>query len=200
MEKYEFDINMRTGDMFAFMARQQYTGLRGMFDLIINVIVVLCLVLNWENYDLTARLLLFFVLFLFDVYLPVNLYVRARIQVKNAERFQEGTHYLITGEGITVSQGEESVELLWGHLQKYKATGKRIYVYTSRITAFIFPKEQIGSEAYDFLIKRLKANKAEFGMKSLDTAKCVVPQDKDAAGDTDGTVGADGTGEHSENT
>lgn len=177
MEKREFDINMRTGDMFAFMARQQYTGFRGLFTLIINIIVLLCLVLNWENYDLTARLLLIFVLILFDVYLPINLYVRARVQVKTAERFQTVTHYLITEEGITVSQGEESIELLWGHLQKYKAAGKRIYVYTSRITAFIFPKEQIGNDAYEFLLKQLKANKAEFGMKSLDTAKCTVSED-----------------------
>lgn len=177
MEKHELDISMETGDVFAYLVRQQFLGLRGLVNLVMNVIIVLCLVLNWENYDTTARLLLFMLLFLFDIYVPVTMYLRAKSQSGAAKENQTFTHYLVSDEGITVSQGEESIELLWGHFQKYKKSEKRIYVYTSRMTAFIFPKNQIEDSAYEFLLGKLKENKSDFGTKPLNTAKHIVPEE-----------------------
>lgn len=182
MEKHEFDISMETGDVFAYLARQQFLGLRGLVNLALNVIIVLCLVFNWENYDTTARLLLFLLLFMFDIYVPVTMYLRAKSQSGAAKENQTLTHYIVSNEGITVSQGEESIELLWGHFQKFISSSKRIYVYTSRLTAFIFPKSQIEDSAYEFLLKKLRENKSDFGTKPLNTAKHIVPEEnKDEA-------------------
>ncbi|MGN0165649.1 MAG: YcxB family protein [Lachnospiraceae bacterium] len=176
--KKEFDVKMSRNDVFAFLLRQQCTGMRGLLNLVINVVVILCLVLNWANYDLTAKLLLFFILILFDVYTPVALFRRAVAQAKKAMSM----HYIVTEAGITVVRDNESVELLWGHLLRFTATGKRIYIYTSRITAFIFPKEQLGEETFEFVVKQLKKNKKDLGTRALDTAKCVAPdEDTDKA-------------------
>lgn len=183
MKKYDFKIRMKVNDMFAFMASQQFTGGRGLVNLLMNLIIILCLVFNWENYDTTAKLLLFMLLFMFDVYTPLTLYGRAKRQVNESDRFSLETCYVVTEEGIKVSQGSESMEFHWGHFQKYKATGKRIYLYTSKITAFIFPKEQVGDEVFGFLISMLKKNKSEFGMLSLDTAKCTTADEGEKNGE-----------------
>ena len=177
MEKQEFDISMETGDVFAYLVRQQFLGARGLINLVLNVIIVLCLVFNWENYDTTAILLLFMLLFMFDIYVPVTLYLRAKAQAGADKENQTLTHYSVNDEGITVSQGEEGIELLWGHLQKYRYSSKRIYVYTSRLAAFIFPKKQIGENTYAFLLEKLKENKGDFGTKPINTAKHIVPEE-----------------------
>lgn len=173
MERKEFDVCMRADDVFAFNIKQQLSGFKGLFNLAINVIVILCLVLNWENYETTAILLLFLILFLFDVYTPVTLYLRSKNQASDKVTI----HYVVTEAGVTISRAGESLELLWGHFQKFQTSRKRIYVYTSRVTAFVLPKEQVGNEAWDFLIEQLKKNKAEFGTKSLNTAKCTVDEE-----------------------
>jgi tryptophan-rich sensory protein len=78
VKKSEFDIKMKTNDMFAFMLRQQYSGMRGIIVLLLNIIVVICLVLKWTDYDTTAKILMFFILIIFDIYLPGQLFVRAK--------------------------------------------------------------------------------------------------------------------------
>lgn len=169
--KHEFDINMETGDVFAFLMRLQYTGARGLIPLGINIAVILCLVLKWGDYELTPRLLLIFILVMLDVYSPIVLYFRAKAQAKGGEAEKTRLHYIVTDEGISVIGEDESLELQWGHIQQYKATAKRAYVFTSKVSAFIFPKKQVGAEGYAFLLEQLKKNKSDFGMKSLNTAK-----------------------------
>lgn len=178
VKKSEFDIKMKTNDMFAFMLRQQYSGMRGIIVLLLNIIVVICLVLKWTDYDTTAKILMFFILIIFDIYLPGQLFVRAKSQVLVADRFQEPTHYEVDEKGITVSQAGEILGFEWGHFLKYKVTGKRIYVYTSRITAFIIPKDQINEATAKELEDRLAKNKSYFGTKSLETALHILPEDK----------------------
>lgn len=179
MEKHEFDISMETEDVFAFLAGRQFLGIKGLINLALNIIIILCLVLKWSDYELTPKLLLILVLFMLDIYSPIVLYSKAKAQAKgNDSNEKEYLHYQITEEGINVSGNDESLELLWGHVQKYKAGSKRIFVYTSTVSAFIFPKNQIGDSSYEFLLKQLKANKSDFGMKSLNTAKYTAPEEE----------------------
>lgn len=176
MERHEFDITMETEDVFAFLAGRQFLGIKGLINLAINIIVILCLVLNWSNYELSQRLLLILVLVMLDVYSPFVLYSKAKAQANGRDETEkESLHYQITEEGINVSGDGESLELLWGHVQKFKAGRKRIFVYTSAVSALIFPKNQMDTSAYEFLLKKLKANKSDFGMKSLNTAKYSAP-------------------------
>jgi len=178
MNKHEFDVKMKTGDMFAFMLRQQYFGTRGIIFLLFLVIVLGFSVFKWDNMDQTARVIIIFVLFIFLVFSPIQLFLKAKLQAVSAERFQMATHYAVTEEGITISQSGEVLELLWGHLAGYKKSSKRIYVYTTRVSAIIMPKDQIGEENYAYLLTQLAAHKKEFLTKSLETAKHIVPQDE----------------------
>lgn len=57
--------------------------------------------------------------------------------------FQKPLHYVMDDTGITISQGEDSVQYPWEELYRAVSTGRSIIVYTSRINATIFPKRQL---------------------------------------------------------
>lgn len=171
MEKHEFDLNMRTKDMFSFMMYQQYSGFKGFVVLFINALVIYCLVTRWDTYEDTPKLLLFFVLFLFDIYMPLQLLLRAKNQVVAAGRFKGATHYSFDEDGMVVSKDGERLGFKWPHFLKYKVLFGKVFVYTSRITAFVFPKDVIGADAYNYLLKMLGDNKKILGSMALDSVE-----------------------------
>lgn len=183
MKKYEFDADMRIKDMFAYMLRQQYGGLKFFVVLFVGAVAVANLIVNRNSGEMAGKVLMIILLaFLFVVY-PLQLLTKAAAQVKISERFQGTTHYVVDEEGIVVSQGGESLALKYGHLYNYKKGFSRLYVYTGRATAFIFPKAVVGEEVYAFLLEQLKKNKADFMTLPLDTIVHTGPEDEEAAGE-----------------
>lgn len=171
MRKTEADIRMTVKNMFAFHMRQQYWGFRGIVALFVTVLMGFLLATNWNNYTATQILLLIFGLILFVVYMPLQLLNRAKRQVLNNEGNKITTHYMVNEEGITVTQNETRLTLEWAHIYAYKTTPFTIYIYTSRISAFIFPKGCFGKEGSAFIVEMLKKNKRVFGTKSIETIK-----------------------------
>ena len=158
--KYEFDVKMTTGDMFAFMLRQQYGGFRGFAFLFVDLALILNLVVKWENLSIATKLIMIIVVVLLSIIEPAQLLLKAKAQVKYSERLQAANHYVLDGKGITISQGEQSIGFKWGHIYKYANSRKRIMVYTSRSSAFVIPKEQVSEEIADFLIAMLSEHKS----------------------------------------
>ena len=78
------------------------------------------------------------------LYLPWTLFIRSKQQILSNPSFQQPLHYMLDEQGITISQGEESVQYLWTEMVKAVSTGRSIIVYTSKINATIFPKKQMG--------------------------------------------------------
>ncbi len=171
MKKAEADITMTVKNMFAFHMRQQYWGFRGIVVFLLSILMVYLLVINWSYYTTTQILLLFFGLFLFVVYMPLQLFMRAKRQVLYNEGFETTIHYTVDEEGIKVKQKDNGLSLEWAHIYTYKTTPLTIYVYTSRISAFIFPKKSFGKEGSDFIMEMLKKNRRIFGTKSIETVK-----------------------------
>ena len=58
-------------------------------------------------------------------------------------------HYLVDEKGFTVSQGEESANLPWDQIYKMVATKSNVLVYSTRINAYIIPREQLGEQYKD---------------------------------------------------
>lgn len=162
---------MTVKNMFAFHMRQQYWGFRGVVALFVTVLMGYLLATNWNYYTTTQILLLIFGLILFVVYMPLQLFNRAKRQVLNNEGFETTIHYTIDEEGIKVTQKETRLTLEWAHIYAFKTTPLTIYIYTSRISAFIFPKSCFGKEGSAFIIEMLKKNKRVFGTKSIETIK-----------------------------
>lgn len=62
----------------------------------------------------------------------------------NTPAFKEPLHYKLTEEGMEVSQGEEVQTQKWTDMYKAVSTPKSLIVYTSRVNASIFPKQDLG--------------------------------------------------------
>ena len=58
--------------------------------------------------------------------------------------FKQPLHYKMTDEGIEVSQGEDVQQLNWDSMHKAVSTSKSIILYTSRVSASIFPRKDLG--------------------------------------------------------
>ena len=85
------------------------------------------------------------------LYLPWTLFVRSRRQVLSNPSFQKPLHYVLDEEGITISQGEDSVQYLWGEMHKAVSTSRSVIVYTSRVNATLFPKRQMEDKKIDVI-------------------------------------------------
>ena len=80
------------------------------------------------------------------LYLPWILLIKSRQQALSNPVFQQPLHYVLDEQGITISQGETSTCQAWEDMVKAVSTGRSIIVYTSRVNATIFPKNQMGDK------------------------------------------------------
>ena len=87
----------------------------------------------------TALYVLFGILFLF--YFPLTLYVRAKQSITASKVLQGTLHFAVSKTGFIVSQGEETAELNAADFRMV-ATRHNVLVYSSRIHAYVIPKEQ----------------------------------------------------------
>ena len=78
------------------------------------------------------------------LYQPVALYFRAKRQVTGNEVFKEPLHYIVDDNGITVRSGDNTDSLTWDKIYKVVSTSRSVIVYTGRVNACIFPKEDMG--------------------------------------------------------
>lgn len=129
----ELDVKIEAGDLYDYMLRHTYNSAAGVMGSTVGALLILLAIgtQRWAFIVLGAVLLL---------YLPWTLFIRSRKQVLSNPSFQKPLHYVLDDAGITISQGEDSVQYLWEELYKAVSTGRSIIVYTSRINATIFPK------------------------------------------------------------
>ena len=78
------------------------------------------------------------------LYQPVALYFRAKRQVTGNEVFKDPLHYIVDDNGITVRSGDNTDSLTWDKIYKVVSTSRSVIVYTGRVNACIFPKEDMG--------------------------------------------------------
>ena len=169
MGNYEFDVKMTTEDMMAFMLRQQYGGFRGLAFMFVDFALILSLCWKWDDLSTATRLIMLIVIIVLNLIEPFQLYLKANAQVRYSERLQAANHYVLTKDGITISQGEQSLGFKWGHIYKYVNSRKRVFVYTSRASAFVIPKEDVDEEIIDYLVTMLKEHKDMFLSLGSDT-------------------------------
>ena len=65
---------------------------------------------------------------------------------KNNVVFRQPLHYVLNDEGITVKSGDDTDSLPWDRMYKAVSTNRSIIVYTNRINACIFPKDDLGAQ------------------------------------------------------
>ena len=132
----ELDVKIGAKDLYDYMLRHSYNSASGIIGSCFGALLIVfaCMTRQWLYLVLGAVMLL---------YLPWTLSLKSKQQVLNNPSFQQPLHYLLDDQGITISQGEDSVQYLWEEMYKAVSTGRSIIVYTSKINATIFPKKQL---------------------------------------------------------
>ena len=135
----EFDVKMSTKKLYDYLLYHTYTSFSGMLGVFIGFCFFLLFVLKANYLYLAASIVVL-------AYLPVSLYTRAKRQMLLTKAFKDPLHYKLTEEGVEISQGEIREFQAWKDMYKAVSTGKSIIVYTGRINASIFPKEDLGNK------------------------------------------------------
>lgn len=136
----EFDVKINTSVLYDYMLHHTYMSFSGMFG---NVVGALLIILacayggNWYLLIAGAIILL---------YTPCSLYLRAKKQALSNPAFKNPLHYKMDENGVTVSQGEYQEFTEWNAVQKATSTNRSIFLYTSKVNAWIFPKRDLGEK------------------------------------------------------
>lgn len=145
MNEVKFSVQVTVKDMYAFLMHHSYRGGSLIADAIVTFGAIGLLLAGFGKGDPVKTVALIFVAMLFTVIHPLQLYTKARKQVKNNEVFKEPLDYVLTEEGITLSQGEQSQSITWGDVYQVKEYKSQILVYTGRVYAFIWPKSALAT-------------------------------------------------------
>ncbi len=145
----EFDITLTAKDMYRFNMYQTYTGFHGWFSILLAIFAFVLAGMSYGEATMARTLLyvLFGVLFL--VYLPASLYLRSKHNIAASEVLRNALHFSVGEKGFTVTQKEQSAELPWDMIYKMVATKKNVLVYSSRINAYVIPRDQLGEQYAD---------------------------------------------------
>lgn len=140
----ELDVKIEAGDLYDYMLMHTYNGAAGIMGTAFGAVLILLAVgtQRWAFIALGAVVIL---------YLPWTLFIRSRRQVLSNPSFQKPLHYILDEEGLTISQGEDSVQYPWEEMHKAVSTSRSIILYTSRVNATLFPKRQIEDKKTDVM-------------------------------------------------
>ncbi len=146
----EFDVKVTVDVLYDYLLFHTYTSFSGMLGTLVGVMLVMGFVSTRYVIYLIAGVALI-------AYLPGALFLRAMQQVQNTPAFKQPLHYRMTDEGVCVSQGESEEQQSWDSCVKVVSTGRSIILYTSRTTASIFPKKDLGDKK-DALIQMISTH------------------------------------------
>lgn len=157
-EKINFRVKIGVMDLFRFLMHYNYKNAGGVIGIGISVVCLGYLLYSVPHNTNMMNLLLLFMGLLFTVIQPLMLLKKAAVQVVKNPAFQEYLEYEVGEEGITICQKELEQKVLWQDIYKIVENRKQMLIYTSRVNACIWPKEQVGEEK----LQQIKADIVEY--------------------------------------
>lgn len=142
--KIEFDVLMTTKKMYDYMLYHTFRTFSGIMGEVVGIMLIACFFASQKILYLIAGVIVV-------LYLPVALYINAKKQVMLNPVFKEKLHYILDDEGVTVMAGDATDFQKWEDMHKAASSGKSIIIYTNRINACIFPKEDLGEKLADVI-------------------------------------------------
>ncbi|MBO4987501.1 MAG: YcxB family protein [Lachnospiraceae bacterium] len=137
--RVEFDVKITAADLYDYMLSHTYSGFSGLFGSIVGALfIIMYFSVGYFLYLIAGAVIL--------LYIPCSLFLRAHKQVALNEAFKKPLHYVLTDEGVTVSQGEDEMFQEWDVVYKAKSTNRSLLIYTSKVNAWIFPKRDLGKD------------------------------------------------------
>lgn len=146
----EFDVKMTPAAMYDYLLHHTYSGMSGIVGALAGAFCILVFAANKYPIYLIAGIVIL-------AYLPMSLFLKANQQVQGTLAFKKPLHYRLTDEGICVSQDDMEEKQSWDACFKAVSTKNSIILYTSRTTASIFPKKDLG-EKKDAVIQMISTH------------------------------------------
>lgn len=135
----ELDIKIGAGDLYDYLLMHNYNSAAGILGSGLGAVMVISALMTRHWIFLIGGMVLL-------LYLPWTLFIKSRQQALGNPAFKQPLHYVLDEEGISISQGGETTKQPWADMVKAVSTGKSIIVYTTRVNATIFPKNQMGDK------------------------------------------------------
>lgn len=155
----EFDIKISDRDLFLFQMYNAYHGTQGWAALILAGVAVAMYCTKFGQVPMGYSILYLVFAVVFALYIPVSLFLQAKAQFKRTKAFQDAMHYALTDEGIDITAGDEKGQLPWNMVYKVVCTKDYLYIFGSRVNAYIIPLEQITNQRSE--IKAVLTDKIE---------------------------------------
>lgn len=140
----EFDVKMTTGKMYDYMMRHTFTSFAGIVGELLGILLIAGSYVYRQWIYLAVGVICLF-------YQPVALYMRSRRQVSQNEAFKEPLHYTLDDKGISVRSGQNTESLEWERMYRAVSTSRSVILYTGRVNACIFPKEDMGDKTEEVI-------------------------------------------------
>lgn len=163
-----FDIKTGEKDMTNFVLYHNYRCASGILGLVLSVAALIYLVLGFRAMDNIMRIALLFIGLLFTIVNPVMLSHKAKRQVRTNEGFKIPIHYGMTASYLTLTQDDQWVQVPWKNIYKVVDTGRSFVVYVSRMRAYVWPKDQLGTQrdaVLDLLRKKVVPGRVRINIK-----------------------------------
>lgn len=142
----KFDVKMTAKAMFDFSLHTTYTSFNGIAGIVLGGAGLIRTIQYMADGNLTGATPYLLIAIFFLIGSPVAIWMRSAEQVLKTPMFQKPITYEFSEEGVTVSQGEESVLNKWGDFQKAISTNKSIILYVTKVRAIILPKKDMGEK------------------------------------------------------
>ncbi len=142
--RHEFDVHMTVSALYDYNMHHTYTGSAGIVGTAFGAMLIIIFASNHQPAFLFAGLVVI-------LYSPIALYLNSRKQVKLNPMFRNPLHYVMDDEGVTVSQGDQEISVSWEQMMKAVSTNQSLLLYTSKTSAWVFPKVDLGEKKYDII-------------------------------------------------
>ena len=141
---------LRFSDYFAFRLRYGYFSAASLGFWALVLLCAVFLIVGWDKYDTTMKVVLFVVLGFVLIYQPFTtalqtLQMTANLKMQNVE-----FRYTVNSTGILVEDGTNHEVIRWDLFRKVKETRKRYFLYVMKNSAFIFGKDVLGEQEAAF--------------------------------------------------
>ena len=137
----EFDVKITSNILYDYMLRHTYSSLSGIMGSLVGVLMLILFASNRQPLCLIIAVVIL-------LYLPWTLFVKSRQQALGTPAFKKPLHYRLSDEGIEVSQDDAVEQMGWDGMVKAVSTMNSIIVYTTKTSACIFPKKDLGDSKY----------------------------------------------------
>ena len=132
----EFDVSMTLQALYDYNMYHTYTSPSGILGTAAGALFLVVYASDHRFMYLLAALVLI-------LYTPVTLFTRSWKHIKLNPVYKKPYHVRMDEEGVTITQGEQELQVGWEDCMMARSSNQSILLYTGKKLAWIFPKASL---------------------------------------------------------